>query len=145
MRTLMILLLVVSSMTLSACSLFESANQTVQYADSAQEHINRLTDFAEQAPQMIQDAATNPETKRQLEERLVALKEDIEQFNLMDAPAMAKDLHQQIIEKNQVLLQEINDALVNGHLALDQLQNSPIIQTITDITGLLNRIENLGL
>ncbi|WP_201005558.1 DUF6376 family protein [Paenibacillus glycanilyticus] len=145
MRTLMIILLVVSSMMLSACTWFESANQTVQYADSTHEHINRLTDFAEQAPQMIQDAATNPETKQQLEERLVALKEDIEQFNLMDAPAMAKDLHQQIIEKNQVLLQEINDALVNGHLALDQLQSSPILQTITDITGLLNRIENLGL
>ncbi|ACT01787.1 DUF6376 family protein [Paenibacillus sp. JDR-2] len=145
MRTLTILLLVVSSMMLSACSLFESANQTVQYVDQTQGHINKLSDFAEQAPQMMQDAATNPETMQQLEDRLVALKEDIEQFNLLDAPAMAKDLHQQIIEKNQILLQEINDALANGHLALDQLQNSPIIQTITDITSLLNRIENLGL
>ncbi|NIK71834.1 MULTISPECIES: DUF6376 family protein [unclassified Paenibacillus] len=145
MRKLMILLLVVSAMMLSACSLFESANQTVKYADQAQEHMNRLSDFAEQAPQMIRDAATDPETKQQLEDRLVALKEDIMQFNLLEAPAIAQDLHQQLIEKNQVLLQEINDALANGHLALDRIQNSPIIQTISDITSLLNRIENLGL
>ncbi|WP_336773449.1 DUF6376 family protein [Paenibacillus sp. MMO-58] len=46
----------------------------MQYGDQAQEHIYRLTDFAEQAPQMVQDAATNPQTKQQLEDRLVALK-----------------------------------------------------------------------
>lgn len=141
----MILLVVLSTMMLSACSFLDSANQSLQYADQATDHINKLSDFAEQAPQMIQDAATNPEIKQQLEDRLIALKEDIVQFNIIDAPALAKDLHQQIVEKNQVLLQEIDQALASGHLVLDQLQNSQIIQTINDITSFLNRIENLGL
>lgn len=145
MRKLMILVLVLSTMTLSACSLFQEANNSLQYADQAKEHLNSLAQFAEEAPQMIQEAATNPETKQKLEDQLTALKKEIEQFNLIDAPAIAKDLHQQLVEKNQVLLQEINQALANGNLALDQLQNSPFISTINDITSFMNRIENLGL
>lgn len=146
MRKWLILIVILStSLLLGACSLFEQANNSLQYVDQATQHINKLTDFAEQAPQMIKDAATNPETRQQLEDQLVSLKKEIEQFNLIDAPSLAKDLHQQLIEKNQVLLQEINKVLVNGNLALDQLQNSPIISTISDISSLMNRIQNLGL
>lgn len=145
MRKWMVLLFILSTMMLSACSIIEGANQSLQYVDQAKEHISGLADFAEQAPQMIQDAASDPEAKQKLEDRLIALKKDIEQFNLADAPSIAKDLHQQVVEKNNVLLQEINKAVANGHLTLDQLQNSQIITAINDITGLINRIENLGL
>ncbi|MBB3128708.1 ABC-type Fe3+-hydroxamate transport system substrate-binding protein [Paenibacillus rhizosphaerae] len=144
-KLMMILLLVLSTMTLSACSFFQEANNSLQYADQTKEHLNNLAVFAEQAPQKIQDAATNPETKQQLEDQLTALKKEIEQYNLIDAPAIAKDLHQQLVEKNQMLLDEINQVLASGNVALDQLQNSPIISTISDITSLMNRIENLGL
>ncbi|CAI6085480.1 DUF6376 family protein [Cohnella sp. JJ-181] len=145
MRKWMMLVLVLSTMTLSACSLFQEANNSLQYADQAKQHLNNLADFAEQAPQQIQDAATNPETKQELENQLTALKKEIEQFNLIDAPAIATDLHQQIVEKNQVLLDEINQVLASGNLALDQLLNSPFISTINDITSFMNRIENLGM
>jgi hypothetical protein len=144
-RKFLILLTVLSAMLLSACSLFEQADQSLKYADQATDHITILTDFAEQAPQMIKDAAADPDIKQQLEDRFLAIKTEIEQFNLIDAPSLARDLHEQLLEKNQVLLQEINRVLADGHLALDQLQNSPIISTISDITNLMNRIENLGL
>ncbi|MUT68095.1 DUF6376 family protein [Paenibacillus sp. NEAU-GSW1] len=144
MKKLMILLLVVSSMALSACSFIEEADNTLGYVNQATEHINSLTAFAEQAPQMIQDAATNPDTLQKLEDQLIALRTEIEQFNLIEAPAIAKDLHQQLLEKNKLLLDEINQVLAEGHLALDQLENSPILTTINDITSLINRIENLG-
>jgi hypothetical protein len=145
MKKVMLLIFIISSMMLSACSILEGANQSLQYADQAKEHINKLADFAEQAPQMIQDAASNPEAKQNLENQLNTLRQDIEQFNLTDAPALAKDLHQEIVDKNQLVLNEINNALASGNLALDKLQNSQIVATINDITSLINRIENLGL
>lgn len=146
MRKLTILLVtVLMTLMLSACSIIEGANQSLQYVNQATVHINNLASFSEQAPQMIKDAATNPETKQKLENQLNALKKEIEQFNLSNAPSIAKDIHQQIVEKNKILLQEINKVLANGHLALDKLENSPIISTINDITGFMNRIENLGL
>jgi hypothetical protein len=138
-------ILMLSFMLLSACSLIEKATNSLDYVNQATEHINNLSNFAEKAPQMIKDAATNPETKQELENRLTALKKEIEQFNLLHAPSLAKDIHQQLVDKNQIILQEINNVVENGHLALDKLQNSKILTTINEIAGLIDRIKSLGL
>ncbi|KRF04869.1 hypothetical protein ASG89_21480 [Paenibacillus sp. Soil766] len=143
MKKLLVLILVLSTLQLSACALVEKVNSSVDYASQATEHINKLSTFAEQAPQMIKDAALNPETKQALENQLIGIKKDIEQFNVKSVPTIAEDVHQQLVDKNRILLDEINKVLVNGHLALDKLQNSQIIMTITDITVLVNRIQNL--
>ncbi|MCR8635082.1 DUF6376 family protein [Paenibacillus radicis (ex Xue et al. 2023)] len=145
MRKWMLLFLIISSTMLSACSLIEGASNSLDYVNQATEHINKLSKFAEQAPQMIKDAALNPEAKQELEKQLNRIKKELEQFNLINAPSIAKDIHQQLVDKNKVLLQEINKAVENGHLTLDKLQNSQIITTINDITSLLNRIKDLGL
>lgn len=144
MKKWMLLLVILSTMMLSACSLLEGANNSIDYVNQATQHINKLSNFAEQAPQMMKDAALNPETKQELENQLNGLKKEIEQFNLKSVPSFAKDIHQQLVEKNEVLLKEINNVVENGHLALDKLQNSQILTTINDITGLINRITNLG-
>ncbi|MBP1964493.1 DUF6376 family protein [Paenibacillus aceris] len=144
MRKSMLLLVVLSTMMLGACSFLDGASQSVDYVNQATAHINKLSTFAEQAPQLIKDAATNPETKQELENQLLALKTQIEQFNLKSVPAFAKDLHQQVVDKNKILLDEINQVIENGHLVLDKMQNSQILTTINDITGLINRISNLG-
>lgn len=144
MRKSLLLLVVLSTMMLGACSFLEGAGQSVDYVNQATAHINKLSAFAEQAPRLIKDAATNPETKQELENQLLALKTQIEQFNLKSVPAFAKDLHQQVVDKNIILLDEINQVIENGHLALDKMQNSQIITTINDISGLINRISNLG-
>lgn len=144
MKKWMLLLVILSTMMLSACSLLEGANNSIDYVNQATQHINKLSNFAEQAPQMMKDAALNPETKQELENQLNGLKKEIEQFNLKSVPSFAKDIHQQLVAKNEVLLKEINNVVENGHLALDKLQNSQILTTINDITGLINRITNLG-
>lgn len=145
MRKLLLLFILLSSTMLSACSLLDRANNSLEYVNQAKEHINKLSTFAEQAPQMMKDAALNPEVKQELENQLNGLKKEIEQFNLISAPSIAKDIHQQLVDKNKVLLQEINKVVDNGHLALDKLQNSPIFTTMNDITNLINRIQNLGM
>ncbi|WP_063870746.1 DUF6376 family protein [Paenibacillus sp. Root444D2] len=144
MKKWMLLSLILATMMLSACSLLEGANNSIDYVNQATQHINILSNFAEQAPQMMKDAALNPETKQELENQLNELKTEIEQFNLKSVPTIAKDIHQQLVDKNEVLLKEINNVVENGHLALDKLQNSQIFTTINDITGLINRIKNLG-
>lgn len=75
----------------------------------------------------------------------MTLKQDIEDFiQINDVPSVAKDIHQELVAKNELLLDEINKVLQNGNLALNKLENSEIFTTITELTNLLNRIENLG-
>jgi PBP1b-binding outer membrane lipoprotein LpoB len=144
MKKLIVIVAIISSVLLSGCSLLEEVNNSLEYANKATEHINTWQDFGQKAPQMIQEAATNPETKLELEAELNALLEEIDEFNQTEPPAIAADLHQQIVEKNEALQEIINDAMVNGELALEELQNSELITTINEITKLMNLVEDLG-
>jgi hypothetical protein len=130
---------------LSACSLLDEVNNSLDYVNEAKSYINSLSDFAEEAPQLIQDAAVDPEVKQDLENQLNTLVEDINEFNTIEAPAIAEDIHQDLVTKNEVLIDEINTAMENGELALEKLENSEIINTVNDITSLLESIEKLEL
>lgn len=131
-------------MLLSGCSFFNEVNDTLDYVGVTTEHIERLNTFAEEAPQLVENALSNPELVTDLESQLSTLKTEIEEFiALSDIPTIAEDIHQELVSKNELLLEEINKVLENGHLALDKLENSQIFTTITDVTSLMNRIENL--
>ncbi|MDQ1144097.1 PBP1b-binding outer membrane lipoprotein LpoB [Bacillus sp. SORGH_AS 510] len=138
-------LIIAVSILLSACSFLGEVNDSIDYVNQATDHINKLNTFAEEAPQLIQSAATDLAVQKELEIKLVNLKQDIETFiNINDVPSIAKDIHQELVVKNEQLLDEINQVLQNGHLVLDKLENSQIFATLNEVTNLLNRIENLG-
>jgi hypothetical protein len=145
MKKLHLLLIIAVSLILSACSFLGEVNESIDYINQATDHINKLNAFAEEAPQLIESAANDLERQKELETKLVTLKQDIENFiKIKDVPSIAKDIHQELIVKNELLLAEINEVLQNGHLALDKLENSQIFNTVNEVTNLLNRIENLG-
>lgn len=129
---------------LSACSFLDEVNKTLEYVNQAKDHISLLSDFGREAPQLIKDAAANPDIKTELENQLVTLKAEIEQFNNIDAPLIAKDIHQQLVNKNESIIETIDMAMENGEFALDKLENTEIFTLINDVTTLLDQIEALG-
>jgi len=120
-------------------------NETINYVDKATKQIETLRKFSEEAPQMIKVAATNADLKKKLEVELAVLKGEIAAFNQIEAPALAKDIHQKIIEKNNEIEMAINNATVNGELVIEKIENSPLFQLINDVTRLMDQIEKLGL
>ncbi|GLB59239.1 DUF6376 family protein [Cytobacillus sp. NCCP-133] len=145
MKKYLIIGLLAISMLLSGCSFLGEVNNSIEYVNQATEHINTLNHFAEEAPQLIKEAAADPALKQELEDRLITLKQEVEEFiALKDIPALAKDIHQELVNQNEALLAEINQVLENGNLALDQLENSELFSTINEVTSLKNRIEALG-
>jgi len=145
MKKIHFFLIIAVSLILSACSFLGEVNNSIDYVNQATDHINKLNTFAEEAPQLIENAANDLEIKKELETKLVTLKQDIEDFiQINDVPSVAKEIHQELVAKNELLLDEINKVLQNGNLALNKLENSEIFTTITELTNLLNRIENLG-
>ncbi|MRH41352.1 hypothetical protein GH741_01535 [Aquibacillus halophilus] len=132
-------------MVLSGCSFLGEVNESIDYTEEATTHINNLSDFAENAPQMIEDAANDPAAREELASKLQTLKEEVEAFNLVDPPSIAKDIHESLVNKNEILLDEINKVLENGKLAVEQLENSEIVKTINEASDLLDRIKNIGL
>ncbi|KAB8127936.1 hypothetical protein F9U64_16850 [Gracilibacillus oryzae] len=132
-------------MFLTGCSLLEDVNNSLDYAEEATSYLTELSNFAEEGPQMIQDVINNNVNEQELEQQLQDIKTEIENFNQVEVPALAEDIHNNLMAKNEELLNEINTLIENGNIAIEQLENSEIIRTMNEESELLNRIENLGL
>lgn len=145
MKKMFMVFVILATGLVSGCSLLDGVNETINYVDKATKHIETLRNFSEEAPQMIKEAATNADLKKELEVELTVLKGEIAAFNQIEAPALAKDIHQKIIEKNNEIETAINEATVNGELVIEKIENSQLFQLINDVTRLMNQIEKLGL
>jgi hypothetical protein len=145
MKKLKVLLVVAVFMFLSGCSFLGEVNESIDYVNEATSHINMLNSFAEDAPQLVQEAMSDPAAKEELETQLVSLKQEIEEFiNLNEIPSIAENIHQELVAKNELLLVEVNKVLEDGQIAVDKLENSQLFQTVNEVTDLMNQIENLG-
>ncbi|QDP39871.1 DUF6376 family protein [Radiobacillus deserti] len=130
---------------LSGCSLFGEVENTMNYAEEAQDHIHTLANFAEEAPTMLSSAMEDPQMKEKLLNKLETLEADIKSFQNIEVPAVAESIHQQIEEKNSVLLEEIQTYTQQGELVIEDIQQSEMFTTIRDLQSLMTQIENLGL
>ncbi|MGG3885374.1 DUF6376 family protein [Brevibacillus panacihumi] len=145
MKKVLLIVVLLSAFMLSACSLSEEVNHSLEYAKEVKKQLDMLNSFAEEAPQMFKDAALSPESMKELETQLNDLKTNISDFNKTEVPAIAESIHEQLVTKNQTLLDEINALVDNGNIVLDHIENTQILKTINDVISLLYRIENLGL
>ena len=144
MKKLLVFVTLVFTTLLGACGLIEEVNNSLNYTNEALNHIDRLSHFAEDAQMKMGNAVSNPETLNELEQQIAALKTDVEKFNEIDPQIIAEGVHGQIVDLNNKLLTEIDAVMENGELYIDKLQNSPIFNTINELTKMKNLIESIG-
>jgi hypothetical protein len=132
---------------LSGCSLLDDAKNTITYINQATDYINTATEFANNAPAIAQQAVTDQQAAEQLETMLLDMKQEIETFNALQAPNVAQDLHQQLVEKNGIVLTGIDlylDSIVDGKLDPAVIENTELFQTIQEFNSIIDQIKALG-
>ncbi|SDD14998.1 hypothetical protein SAMN02799630_02245 [Paenibacillus sp. UNCCL117] len=133
---------------LSGCSLWKEVNTSLDYVNEATTYVERIKTFSEQVPAMAREAATDPAVRQNLLSEIEALKTAIVQFNGIEAPAFARDVHKQLVGYNETLLKEVNiffEGIKNNTgIDLSKLADSPLMQTMNQITETLTRIQQLG-
>lgn len=129
---------------LSGCSLISEVNSTVEYANEATEYIETVQNFSNQLPTLAKDAVTDEAGRESLESELLAMKEDIGKFNQIEPPAIAEDLHSQIVDSNKKFEKGIDLYLTDMENGIIRpLEETGILTTITDISTLLENIQQL--
>ncbi|MDY7045496.1 MULTISPECIES: DUF6376 family protein [unclassified Virgibacillus] len=134
MKKSFLLLITVTLVFLSGCSLLEETTHSLNYANEASDYINTLSNFAEETSSLEGQALLS---------HLESLKGTIEDFTTIDPPTIATDIHQELENKSQVLLDTTNNIIDSGETAVEQLKQSDLYQTIENITDLKNQIEAL--
>jgi hypothetical protein len=132
---------------LGGCSLLEGVNNTVTYVTKATDYANNVDTFVREVPALAKQAVGNEQTLLELETKLKDMKDEMGTFNELQAPEIATDLHQQVIDHNQkakegidLLLSEIKD----GKLDPAALENIEIFQPLQGISDAIKQIKQLG-
>lgn len=137
--------IILAVLLLSACSFTEEVSESLNYVTEAQNYLQSLEDFIEKAPKLIQDSAIKQEAKDELTYEVKELTTSINEFNQLDAPIIIEEVHQEIVKKNKQLLEEINSGMQNGEIVLEKMEEIKFIETINDITSLLDTIKKFEL
>lgn len=132
---------------LSGCSLLNDVSNSITYIDEATDYFAKATDFANEVQPLAQQAVQDVQAAKELETRLLDMKQEIEAFNELQPPELAADLHQQIVAKNNVILDGIDLYLTNivdGKLDPAILENTELFKTVEDISSIIDQIKQLG-
>lgn len=139
-------LILISGIT-SACSAIEEVNNSINYIEEATEYINKISTFANEAPSLIEKAATENEALKQLDTQITEIEKEVKEFNQLTPPDFAKDIHAQILEHNQALeaaIESYKNSIEEGTFDPKALQNSELMNQLETISRMLDQVQNLG-
>ncbi|MBT2734488.1 DUF6376 family protein [Bacillus sp. ISL-7] len=147
MKKKLLVLSAAIALLLSGCSLLNDAKNTLTYVNDAKDYLDKATAFANEAPSVAKLAVGDQQAAADFQNMLQDMKKEINAFNKLQAPNVAVDLHQQIVDQNNKLAAGIDVYLKhmkNGLLDPSVLENTEIFQSVQDITNILNQIKELG-
>jgi predicted S18 family serine protease len=131
----------------SGCSVIEEVNRTIDYVSATTAYINELNHFANELPQLTENAIANVDSIAELENRLIEVKQEIETFIVLEAPDLAGTIHEQLIiysEQIKIGIEEYLQSIEMGVIDLSLIETTEIIQTVRNITNLLDQLEQLN-
>lgn len=132
---------------LGGCSFLEDVNNTLNYVDEVREFGNEANDFADQAPALAKEAINDEQALNEFENRLDEMKNDIKEFNELEAPEVGAELHQKIVDRNEQALDTIDQFLTNiedGDLDPSMVENTEAFQTLAEINNIIDQIKKLS-
>lgn len=129
---------------LSGCSLVEEVNNSLDYTEQATTFVNEATQFAGTIPDLAQEAENNIDAKEQLTEQLENMKTQISEFNGLEAPAFAQNIHETIVGYNETLNGQIDEYRTQIENGITDFKNTEMAQTLSKIQETMDQINNLA-
>lgn len=129
---------------LSGCSLVEEVNNSLDYTEQATTFVNEATQFAGTIPDLAQEAANNLDAKEKLTEQLENMQTQIAEFNGLEAPAFAQNIHETLVGYNETLSGQIDEYRTQIENGITDFKNTEMAQTLSNIQETMDQIKNLA-
>lgn len=126
------------------CGMLDSIGQTVNFATETTTYMDELKTFGQDMNGLAEQAVADIDARTNLKERIIALKDQIMQYEGLTVPDHAKELHGSIVQYNETLQNGLDQALTNIEQGRAAFDATGIPDTIGKINELLNQIGSLA-
>ncbi|TDQ42704.1 DUF6376 family protein [Aureibacillus halotolerans] len=147
MKNWITILVSAAFLVLSGCGVLEEVNNSLNYTQETIQYLEDVQIFVQEAPQLVSNAANNPEAQAELEQSIEQFRAEMESFEAMEPPQIAEDIHAQLLsltEQAEASLDQIQQQMENAQLTAEELQNSELFKTLQQLHELQSSIENLA-
>ncbi len=137
-------ILAVTLLLAQGCGILDGIGQTVNFASETTTYMDELKTFGQDMNGLAEQAVADIEARTDLKERIVALKDQIVQYEGLTVPDYAKELHASIVQYNETLQSGLDQALTNIEQGRAAFDATGIPDTIGKINELLTQIGSLA-
>ncbi|MCY9377013.1 MULTISPECIES: DUF6376 family protein [Bacillus] len=147
MKIILTVLAGVGLLSAGGCGMLDQVNDGLNYTSEAAGYVEKVKTFAEEAPELAEQAVHDSEAKEKLKAQLESIQQAAADFNELTPPDAAAEIHQTVQEHNETL-QKSAEALLKqveeGKVSLEELEQSDLVQNAKQITDVMGQIEKLG-
>lgn len=148
-HTLMMAGLIASSiLVISACSVVEQANQSLNYVSGATDYIEQVSNAGAELQELASGAVNNPEVTTQVQEKIDQIQAEASEFSQLTAPAIGESIHENLVSYNNQLTEvvgQFENTLAEQGFTAENWEKTGIPELITNINGLKDPLSGLGI
>ncbi|MDQ0171628.1 DUF6376 family protein [Paenibacillus tundrae] len=139
-------LLASSLFVISACSVVEQANESLNYVSGATEYIEQISSAGAELQQLASQAVNNAEVTTQIQEKIDHIQAEASEFSQLTAPAIGESIHENLVGYNDQLTEVINQwetTIAEQGFTTENWEKTGIPELISNINRLSDPLSGL--
>ena len=136
-----------SIFVISACSVVEQANESLNYVSEATDYIEQISSAGAELQQLATDAANNPQITEQIQTKIDQIQAEASEFSQLTAPAIGESIHENLVSYNNQLTEVVGQfetTIAEQGFTAENWEKTGIPDLINNINNLKDPLSGLG-
>lgn len=136
-----------SIFVISACSVVEQANESLNYVSGATDYIEQISSAGAELQQLASDAVNNPQITEQIQTKIDQIQAEASEFSQLSAPAIGESIHENLVSYNNQLTEVVDQfetTIAEQGFTAENWEKTGIPDLINNINSLKDPLSGLG-
>jgi len=137
----------VSVSVISACSVVEQANESLNYVSGATDYIEQVSSAGAELQQLASEAVNNPQITEQIQTKIDQIQAEASEFSQLTAPAIGESIHENLVSYNNQLTEVVDrfeTTIAEQGFTAENWEKTGIPELINNINNLKDPLSGLG-
>lgn len=132
---------------ISACSVVEQANESLNYVSGATNYIEQVSSAGAELQQLASEAVNNPQITEQIQTKIDQIQAEASEFSQLTAPAIGESIHENLVSYNNQLTEVVDrfeTTIAEQGFTAENWEKTGIPELINNINNLKDPLSGLG-